>query len=371
MRLRIPLLRSRSPGATTEATCTSRGTCLLTLIGISYTHGRQQITGGVWFERVQSNELLALSQYGQATFTSIQTLLAGTVATLLYDPTPTEMAWRSLEGAAYIQDMIKLRPGLTLSLGFRDEFTTGWNEATGRAANYTYPNGIISSPPNVGNSVFTVNNAKFLPQPRVGLAWSPFHNTSRTVIRAGFGMYNDLQDALGYRTDQNAPFNPTYSLPTVPVSSLPLNTAAPVPAKAILVPGGVQPDLQTPTLISWTLRVQQALTANTSLTVGYVGSHGYHELLGIDANEPFPVICPASPCPANYPANFPAALAGTPIPAGTYYEPVATKPNAAHREHVDLFLGGRQLLQRAAGGSESPVQPRSFGARRLHVVEND
>ena len=40
--------------------------------------------------------------------------------------------------------------------------------------------------------------------------------TRRTVIRAGFGMYNDLQDALGYRTDQNAPFNPTYSLPSLP-----------------------------------------------------------------------------------------------------------------------------------------------------------
>ena len=25
-------------------------------------------------------------------------------------------------------------------------------------------------------------------------------------------MYNDLQDALGYRADQNAPFNPTYTI---------------------------------------------------------------------------------------------------------------------------------------------------------------
>ena len=47
----------------------------------------------------------------------------------------------------------------------------------------------------------------------------------KTVIRAGFGMYNDLQDALGYRTDQNAPFNPTYSLPNVAVSALPLLTS--------------------------------------------------------------------------------------------------------------------------------------------------
>jgi hypothetical protein len=95
------------------------------------------------------------------------------------------------------------------------------------------------------------------------------------------------------------------------------------------VPGGVQPNLQTPTLISWSLRIQQEITTNTSLTVGYVGSHGYHELIGIDANEPFPVICPASPCPANYPTTFPVGLAGTPVPAGSYDNPTATKPNAA------------------------------------------
>ena len=116
-----------------------------------------------------------------------------------------------------------------MSLGFRDEFNTGWNEAHGRASTYTFTNGVINTQPNVGNSAFTVNNAKFLPQPRVGLAWSPFGTARKTVIRAGFGMYNDLQDALGYRTDQNAPFNPTYSLPSVPVSSLPVLPPRPFP----------------------------------------------------------------------------------------------------------------------------------------------
>jgi len=307
---------------------------------VSYTYGRHRITAGAWFQRLQSNEMLALSQYGQATFTSLQTFLAGTVGTLLYDPTPTEMNWRSWFGAFYVQDAIRLRPGLTLSLGFRDEFSTGWNEANGRASNYTYPNRVISSQPTVGNSVFTVNNAKFLPQPRAGLAWSPFHKANKTVIRAGFGMYNDLQDALGYRTDQNAPYNPTWSLPNVPVSQLPLATSAPIPSTARLVPGGVQPDLQTPTLISWSLRVQQELTANTALTVGYVGSRGYHEIIGIDANEPFPVICPASPCPANYPSTFPAGIAGTAVPAGTYYVPTATKPNPSIANTWTYFSAG-------------------------------
>ncbi len=295
---------------------------------VAVTKGRHQLSAGVWFQRLESNELLALSQYGQDTFTSLDTFLLGT-GTLLYDPTPTPLGWRTTMGAFYAQDAIRLSPRLTVTLGFRDEFDTGWNEVHGRASTYTFTNGVIDTQPNVGSSAFTVNNAKFLPQPRLGLAWSPLKNAHRTVVRAGFGMYNDLQDALGYRTDQNAPFNPTYSLANESVTKLPLATSAPVPAAAKLVPGGVQPNLETPALISWSLRVEQEITLNTSLTVGYVGNHGYHELLGIDANEPFPVICPASPCPATYPATFPAGLAGTPVPAGTYYNPTSTKPNAA------------------------------------------
>ena len=289
---------------------------------VTLTRGRHQFSFGAWFQPFQSNETIALSQYGQATFASLQTFLQGTTSTFLYDPAPTEMNWRSLFGAVYAQDVIRLTPKLTLSLGFRDELSTGWNEAHGRAANYTFSNGVISSQPRIGDATFTVNNAKFLPQPRIGLAWGPIG--PKTVIHAGFGMYNELQDALGYRTDQNAPFNPVYSIAALPVSNLPIDPTAPVPAKALLVPGGVQPDMQMPTLISWSLNVQQEVSPNTVLTVGYVGSHGYHEVIGIDANEPFPTICPASPCPATYPSTFPGALANSPVPAGSYYIPAKT-----------------------------------------------
>ncbi len=310
---------------------------------VTWTRGRHQFNFGAWFQRFQSNETIALSQYGQATFASLATFLQGTTSTFLFDPRPTEMNWRSLFGAWYAEDVIRVTPKFTLSLGLRDEFSTGWNEAHGRAANYTFTNSVISTQPHVGDALFTVNHGKFLPQPRVGLAWSP-HNT-KTVIRGGFGMYNDLQDALGYRTDQNAPFNPTYSIAALAVSSLPIDPSAPVPAKAKLVPGGVQPDMKTPTLISWSLRVEQELGHDTALTVGYVGSHGYHELIGIDANEPFPTVCPALPCPAVYPTvnsaskppvtiatGFPAGspLAGAPVPAGSFFIPAgAARANPA------------------------------------------
>ncbi len=289
---------------------------------VSWTHGRHQFTFGGWVQQFQSNETIALSQYGQATFASLQTFLAGTIGSFLYDPAPTEMNWRSLFTAIYAQDVIRLKPNLTLSLGFRGESSTGWNEAHGRAANYTFPNGVISDDPRIASSAFTVNNAKFLPEPRIGIAWSPV--PAKTVVRAGFGIYNELQDALGYRMDQNAPFNPVYSIASLPVSHLPINPLAPVPAKALLIPGGTQPNLKMPTLISYSLGIEQEITPNTSLTIRYVGSHGYHELIGVDANEPIPTICPASPCPAVYPANFPAPLAGSPIPAGTYYIPAGT-----------------------------------------------
>jgi hypothetical protein len=307
---------------------------------VSFTKGRHQFTVGAWFQRLRSNENLALSQYGQATFTSLQTFLQGTVSSLLYDPAPTPLGWRSWFGAGYAEDVIRVNSRFTLSLGFRDEFTNGWNEQHGRASTYTFSSGILVTQPQIGSSAFTVNNGKFLPQPRAGLAWSPFRNKHTTVVRAGFGMYHDLQDALGYRTDQNAPFNPTYSVPNLAVSQLPIVQSAAVPTGGKLVPGGVQPDLRTPTLVSWSFRIQQEITAGTAVTVGYVGSHGYHELIGIDANEPVPVICPASPCPATYASTFPAGIAGTAVPAGTYYVPTATRANPAIANTWTYFSEG-------------------------------
>ena len=245
---------------------------------VRLTRGRHQFSFGAWFQQFQSNEKLALSQYGQASFASINALLGGVVGTFTYDPAPTEMNWRSLFAAWYAEDTIRLTPKLTLSLGFRGESSTGWNEAHGRAANYFFTNGLINTTPHVGNSAFSVNNSKFLPEPRIGVAWSPFG--TKTVLRAGFGMYNELQDALGYRMDQNAPFNPTFAISSVPVANFP-EPVSPVPATAKLAPGGVQPNLKLPTLISYSLRLEQELTPNTSLTVGYVGSHGYHEIIGV------------------------------------------------------------------------------------------
>jgi hypothetical protein len=273
---------------------------------LSSTHGIHLLSFGVWFERLQANDSLIQDQYSQASFSNLQTFLQGIISTYTYAPAATPLSWRSLEGAFYAQDAIKLRPSLELSLGFRGEFTNGWDEAYGRAANYAFDaKGVIQTSPAVGNSAFTVNSARFLPAPRVAVAWSPF-GLKKTVIRAGAGMYYALVDNLSYRLDQVGPFNTIHAAKKVNVSTVLSPTTNPVTLVpgSLVVPSGVQPDLRTPAVVSYDLKIEQQIAPKTTLSVGYIGSHGYHEILSVDANVPSNVvICPASPCPANYPSG--------------------------------------------------------------------
>ena len=265
---------------------------------VTFAHGRHLFSFGGWLQQIQANDVLVQDQYGQVSFTNLQTFLQGTVSTYTYAPGYTPLSWRSLEGAFYAEDVIKLKSSLELRIGFRGESTNGWNEAYGRAANYAFnSNGVIETQPVVGSAALAGNNAKFLPAPRVAIAWSPF-SSNKTVIRGAFGTYYALLDNLSYRLDQNGPFNTVYAAKNVPFSNISPDAEY---SGAKVVPSGVQPNLKTPTVESWSVKVQQQLSSNTSLGVNYIGSHGFHELLSADANLPTPTICPAAPCPAGYP----------------------------------------------------------------------
>ncbi|MGC1106006.1 MAG: carboxypeptidase-like regulatory domain-containing protein [Candidatus Acidiferrales bacterium] len=267
---------------------------------LTVTRGIHLLNFGVWSERVQANDTLEQDQFGQISFSTLQSFLQGKVSTYTFAPAYTPLGWRSLEGALYVEDTIRPKPSFELELGFRDEFTNGWNEASGRSSNYAFsPNGVIDTQPYVGDSAFTVNRAKFLPAPRIGFSWAPF-GLKKTVVRGGFGLYYALLDDLSYRLDQNAPFNTVLAVKSVPFSNIAPDSSY---AGEKIIPSGVQPDLWTPTVESWTLKVEQEISSDTSLSVGYIGSHGYHGLLSLDANLPSPTICPASPCPAGYPAG--------------------------------------------------------------------
>lgn len=278
---------------------------------IYWTRGRHQIEAGAWVQRIQSNDNLAQYQNGQASFSTLETFLQGTVATFTVVTSPTALGWRSTEGAGYIEDTMRVNPRLQLRAGFRFESTNGWNEAQNRASNYLFTSGVINTQPRVGGSALTDNRAQFLPEPRVGFAWDVF-GTGKTALRGGFGVHRALLDTLDYRLDQTAPFNTTNTLKSVAVSSLHFTPGIQPSGTGKISPSSVQPDINTPTVLSWTLRLEQQIDSATSFTLGYVGSHGYHQILSEDLNEPIPTYLPdGRPFYPSGAANANPALANT------------------------------------------------------------
>src|SRR5262249_2476487 len=149
-------------------------------------------SAGLWFQRMRDNEDSASRQLGVATFPSLASFLAGSLTNFQVVPAANELGWRSLFGAMYVQDAIKLWPNLTLQAGLRYEFTTGFNEVSGRASNFvTDSSGVLLTAPRVGGSVYTQNNATRLFSPRVAVAWDVFGN-GKTAVRTGFGTYYSL-----------------------------------------------------------------------------------------------------------------------------------------------------------------------------------
>jgi hypothetical protein len=296
--------------------------------------GKHQISAGIWFQRLQDNDDTASRQLGQASFASLTTFLQGKVTTFQVVPSPSELGWRSLEGAWYLQDTIKLLPNLTFEAGIRHEFTTGWNEEAGRAANYiTNGDGILVTTPIVGHSAFTQNNATHLFGPRIALAWDIFGN-GRTVLRAGFGTYYSLIDDLSFLLNSVPPYNGALSfagvslpsiLPILPNVVPPPSCGPGVPAPCTTyAPQGVQPNAKTPTVEEWRFALERQLDRNSVLRLAYVGSFGYHGLLSVDPNTiPAQICATAGGCKAG---GTPGTTTST-VPDGAQYIPVGTRPN--------------------------------------------
>jgi hypothetical protein len=277
---------------------------------IFYSIGKHQIEAGVWVQRLESNDNLAQDQFGQASFASLTSFLNGTIKTFTYAPNPTELGWRALFADAYLEDTFHVTPRVEIRAGFRSESSTGWSESQGRAGVYNFTNGIINTNPSVQSNAINNNQALFLPEPRLGVAWNVFGD-GKTSLRASVGLHHSLLDALDYRLDQAAPFNTVYSYSNSTV-------AAPTGVTPQVSPSTVDSGIATPALLSYSLKIEQQLAPGTSLTVGYNGSHSYHQILSGDLNEP----------------------AFTVQPDGTIFYPNTTKANPALANTTSWWAGG-------------------------------
>src|SRR6266705_1252147 len=273
---------------------------------IHITRGNHAWSAGVWIQRIQQNQIgNAQFTAGTANYDTLLAFLQDSPKQFLAASNPQPLYFRSTETGLYAQDEIKLKPNFSLRLGLREEMTSGWNEAQGHAANYVYDaNGIVQTDPPIDSSSFLKNNAKMLWEPRIGLAWDP-SGSGKWSVRAGFGIYNDLQDNLAHRLNADPPFNGRLTIANTPLltimqNPIPFGTQPPPSCHtsadagtncSIFSPGGLDPFMHTPTLQQWSLTVQRAITQHLMVELSYVGSEAYHVVGAEDLNMAVPQLC--------------------------------------------------------------------------------
>lgn len=196
----------------------------------------------------------------------------------------TDRRWRQNLMGLFVQDDWSLSNRLTLNAGVRYEFITVPREQEGRSASFpdvehgTMPVvGPLFRNPSLGNIA-----------PRLGMAWD-LAGAGRDTLSGGLGLFHEPILGNAYRAYGNRtppfyelinPQNPTFPAPTSP---------------------GVAPLLrldlfefepENPYRLQYNLTYQRALARRTFVTIGFVGSRGFHQIRNIEANQSVPVVQP-------------------------------------------------------------------------------
>jgi hypothetical protein len=210
----------------------------------------------------------------------------------------------------YAQDQWKLSPNFQVTAGLRVEHNSNavcQTNCFGRFANsYSSITAGLDTPYNsviVSGLHQAFNDLQgYAVDPRLGFTWSPSGHPN-TVVRGGFGLFTDIFPAT-FADDllTNPPLSPEFTVvkgladPSQPGSyaNLLANTnksfitgfAAGGSYNSILAanpnftaPSVFNPDknIHYPAYEEYSLQIQQQIGRSTSIQIGYVGNHGYHE----------------------------------------------------------------------------------------------
>ncbi len=190
----------------------------------------------------------------------------------------------------FVHDAWRARSDLTLTFGLRYEFNKPAYDKFDAAAIFdpasfsTVQLGTNGIPR--GGYESDKNNFA----PRVGIAWSP-HNARNTVVRAGYGVfYNFAALAPGQGIYFNPPFfNFQLFFPSAQ-QQIQLQDPWPAGGAAPLPPSAVTYDrrLRSSYAQNWNFTIEQELSRELVLSLGYVGTRGVKLLGARDINQPQP-----------------------------------------------------------------------------------
>jgi hypothetical protein len=288
---------------------------------LSYSHGRHTIRIGGGITRAQDN-ISKFDFNGVLLFLSWPDLLLGLDSASNGSPFSNvygsaglvgqlDRAWRTWDGFSYVQDDFKVYRRLTLNLGLRYERIGGLGDDLGRNANF-YPNLANPNPPptgtlqgfvvpnnftdsipsgvaKLGNNLGVGGDGQNAWEPRVGFAWQVLPQSTRLVLRGGYGIAHSrtignqyfqlitdppFGDFFQNFATENASATLTHPFPTsTPMASdFPLFT--PYSPTSALTGTFLSAEFQPAVIQQYSLNVQTQLAQNFLLEVGYVGTRG-------------------------------------------------------------------------------------------------
>ena len=247
----------------------------------------------------------------------------------------------------YAQDQWRATSNLTINYGLRWELyfpESVAGKGQGGLLDLNTGNIRIAGYGGYNNSLNVNMNYKEF-APRLGIAWQPRPDT---VVRAGYGRVYGMGwsgDTFGevltfsypvqVSQNLNAPSNyyynfnlsagpPSYAFPAIPTNgNYPLPDGISVPTRPTSV--------RLPTLDAWNFMVQQSISTSSSIQLGYVASHGIHNMFDSSnqASPNQPTIagfdCRSVDPTCNYPVDPATGAAYTLNERRPYYDGTAQK----------------------------------------------
>ena len=334
-------------GDSTDGPFENKNSTLQFLNNTSITRGKHSFRFGGEIRRDQFNQVG--NQFGRGSFgftkTPTQDPRALTASLglpqqgdafasfLLGNVTLTEVAaqiaaaqFRATNAAFYLDDVWKVTPTLTISMGLRYEISPPWKDISGNLTTVFFnafdntpnvadksrypiflrqgkstgdpyaglrvrwPNVTLAQDGRLGDRLVAVDNNDFAP--RLGIAWSP---NSKWSIRTGAGMfYNQDQGNPRFDVARNAAGRTRNDdNPEFPTETWANGAGGLIGSVAnILTPQGFSNkcDRRTPYTYQWLFNVQRQLTDGLVFEAGYLGSVSRHleSYRGVSAAVPGP-----------------------------------------------------------------------------------
>jgi hypothetical protein len=280
---------------------------------VSYTVGNHTIQFGGSIDRenkTQNNNTPnnngTLNFNGSATGDSMADMLLGKVYQYTESSTHLMGTCVYTDPSLFVQDRYRIHPRLTLSFGLRWEYfqperdyagtmsffdpalfnfkQAAVVQANGQIVTGTqgdFLNGMVQVGKNARYGYALTNSTLDTFEPRFGFAYS-LTRDNKTVVRGGYGIFDDRWAIYASQARRNPPFNQSISIYNSALSN-------PTNGQLVYFPIALS-NFYSPWKVGylekWSIDVQRQLTNEFVVDAAYVGSRGVHNVRTVDLNQP-------------------------------------------------------------------------------------